>query len=152
VKWLSSMGKLCLVHLLQARIDQPKEAASDVIAMLLTGQLRRTLLLHPLQVVEALSRAHAKLVQKAGSWHADNDPAGQPVGWSAVQKEGQDSSVAAGCNVSFPLLSTIMDPGLALGRSTQAARVRILQALLPVMTITLPLGLAPCGQNASTGG
>ena len=84
-----------------------------------------------MQVAEALSRAHAKLAQEADGWRAGDGLSGQPMGWAGVQAEGQDSSIAVGCNVSFPLLSSIMDPGLALGRSTQAAQARNSQSIAP---------------------
>ena len=45
------------------------------------------------------------------------------LSWAAVQAEGQDRNVATGTNASLPLLSSIMDPGLALERSAAAARV-----------------------------
>ena len=71
----------------------------------------------PLQAVDMLSKAHTKLNYVAEQW------AGQAPGWAAVQAEGQNSSIARGTTASFPLLSSIMDPGLALERTVQAAQV-----------------------------
>ncbi len=71
-----------------------------------------------------MSEAHSKLRHEAERWGAGAGRAGQAPGWAAVQAEGQDASVAPGTNASFPLLSSIMDPGLSLERTAQAAQVR----------------------------
>ena len=71
-----------------------------------------------------MSKAHARVRREAERWSAGGALAGQGTGWAAVQAEGQSSSVAQGTNPSFPLLSSIMDPGLSLERTAQAAQVR----------------------------
>ena len=78
-----------------------------------------------MQAVDMLSKAHSKLNYVAEHW------AGQAPGWGSVQAEGQNSSIAQGTNASFPLLSSIMDPGLALERTAQAAQVILVSSLLP---------------------
>ena len=71
-----------------------------------------------------MSKAHTKLRHEAERWGAGAGRAGQAMGWAAVQAEAQDASVAPGTNASFPVLSSIMDPGLTLERTAQAAQVR----------------------------
>ena len=78
----------------------------------------------PWQAVEKLSKAHAKLLREAERWCGGASGAQAGSGWAAVQAEGQDSCVALGTNASFPLLSSILDPGFALERSARAAQVR----------------------------
>ena len=82
----------------------------------------------PLQAVKKMSTAHTTLRQEAERWSAGRGAgrAGQASGWAAVQAEGQDASVAQGTNASFPLLSSIMDPGLSLERSAHAAQVHLI--------------------------
>lgn len=80
----------------------------------------------PSQAVKRMSKAHTTLRHEAERWDAGAGagPAGQAMGWAAVQAEAQDSSIAQGTNASFPLLSSIMDPRLSLERTALAAQVR----------------------------
>ena len=73
--------------------------------------------------MDQLSIAHAKLRQAVQQWGRDAGRAEPDLGWAAVQAEGQDRNTATGTSASLPLLSSVMDPGLALERSAAAARV-----------------------------
>ncbi len=81
----------------------------------------------PSQAVKKMSKAHTTLRHEAERWSAGKGVglAGQGMGWAAVQAEGQDASLAQGTNASFPLLTSIMDPGLSLERSAHAAQVHL---------------------------
>ena len=76
-----------------------------------------------LQAVDQLSIAHTKLRQAVGHWGRGASQTEPDLSWAAVQAEGQDRNMSAGTNASLPLLSSVMDPGLALERSAAAARV-----------------------------
>jgi hypothetical protein len=70
------------------------------------------------QVRRFLGEAHARL----GAWCSQPEAAA----WAAVQADGQDASVQqrAPTSAAFPLLSALLDVGLALDRSPRAERAR----------------------------
>ena len=74
--------------------------------------------------MDQLSIAHAKLRQAVERWGRGAGQAEPDLSWAAVQAEGQDRNVATGTSAGLPLLSSVMDPGLALERSAAASRVR----------------------------